>query len=37
MSVVDLLMNCGYTSALEIIRSGRRPMLTPAELKETAQ
>jgi hypothetical protein len=36
MSIVDLLMNCGYASALEIIRSGRRPMLTPAELKETA-
>ena len=35
MSIVDLLMNCGYASALEIIRSGRRPMLTPSELKET--
>ena len=34
MSVVDLLMNCGYGSALEIIRSGRRPMLTSAALKE---
>ncbi len=35
MSIVDLLMNCGYASALEIIRSGRQPMLTSAELKET--
>jgi hypothetical protein len=35
MSVVDLLMNCGYESALEIIRSGRRPMLTSAELKDS--
>jgi len=35
MSIVDLLMNCGYASALEIIRSGRRPMLTPSELKES--
>jgi len=35
MSIVDLLMNCGYASALEIIRSGRRPMLTPAELRES--
>ncbi|MEL7199134.1 MAG: WbqC family protein [Pseudomonadota bacterium] len=36
MSVVDLLMNCGYQSALEIIKSGRQPMLTSAELKELA-
>lgn len=35
MSIVDLLMNCGYESALEIIRSGRRQMLTPAELRES--
>lgn len=35
MSVVDLLMNCGYANALEIIRSGRRPMLTSSELKES--
>ena len=34
MSIVDLLMNCGYASALEVIRSGRRPMLTPSELRE---
>jgi hypothetical protein len=34
MSVVDLLMNCGYASALEIIRSGRRPMLAPSELRD---
>ena len=35
MSIVDLLMNCGYESALEIIRSGRRPMLAPSELRES--
>jgi hypothetical protein len=35
MSIVDLLMNCGYASALEIIRSGRRAMLTPSELRES--
>ncbi len=34
MSIVDLLMNCGYASALEIIRSGRRPMLAPSELRQ---
>jgi hypothetical protein len=34
MSIVDLLMNCGYASALEIIRSGRRPMLAPSEMRE---
>lgn len=34
MSIVDLLMNCGYESALEIIRSGRRPFLASAELRE---
>lgn len=33
MSIVDLLMNCGYASALEIIRSGRRSMVTSSELK----
>jgi hypothetical protein len=33
MSMIDLLMNCGYGSALEIIRTGRRPMLTPAEMR----
>lgn len=36
MSVVDLLMNCGYAGALEIIRSGRRPMLESRELQEQA-
>jgi hypothetical protein len=36
MSIVDLLMNVGYESALEVIRSGRRPMLTSAQLKELA-
>jgi hypothetical protein len=35
MSIVDLLMNCGYASALGIIRSGRRPMLTPSELRKS--
>jgi WbqC-like protein family len=35
MSIVDLLMNCGYASALEIIRSGRRPMLTSSELTKS--
>lgn len=35
MSIVDLLMNSGYASALEIIRSGRRPMLTVSELRES--
>ena len=36
MSIVDLLMNSGYASALEIIRSGRRPMLSPSELRKSA-
>lgn len=35
MSIVDLLMNCGFDAALEIIRSGRRPMLSSSELKES--
>ena len=35
MSIVDLLMNCGYASALEIIRSGRRPMLASSDLRES--
>ncbi|MBD2842452.1 WbqC family protein [Erythrobacter rubeus] len=34
MSVVDLLMNCGYSKALEIIRSGRRPLLTSADMRK---
>lgn len=34
MSIVDLLMNCGYDAALEIIRSGRRPALGSADMKE---
>jgi hypothetical protein len=34
MSIVDLLMNCGYAAALEIIRSGRRAMLAPSELRD---
>lgn len=36
MSIVDMLMHTGYEAALELIRSGRRPMLTSAELKEMA-
>jgi hypothetical protein len=35
MSIVDLLMNYGYASSLEIIRSGRRPMLSPSDLRES--
>ena len=35
MSIVDLLMNCGYDSVLEIIRSGRRPMHTSSELRKS--
>ena len=35
MSIVDLLMNCGYDSALQIIRSGRREPLSSAELRES--
>jgi hypothetical protein len=35
MSIVDLLMNCGYASALELIRSGRSPMRTPSEMRES--
>ena len=34
MSIVDLLMNCGYDQALDIIRSGRRNMLTSREMKD---
>ena len=34
LSIVDLLMHCGHAGALEIIRSGRKPMLSGAELKE---
>ncbi|MBV7264811.1 WbqC family protein [Erythrobacter ani] len=34
MSIVDLLVNCGYPSALEIIRSGRRAPLTSFEMKK---
>jgi hypothetical protein len=36
MSIVDLLMNCGYAAALEIIRAGRRAMLNSAEMKDLA-
>ncbi len=34
MGIVDLLMNSGYAAALEIIRSGRQPMLTSADMKK---
>ena len=34
MSVVDLLMHCGAKAALDIIRSGRRPMLSCADMRE---
>ena len=36
MSVIDLLMRRGYADALGVIRSGRRPMLTSAELQDVA-
>lgn len=36
MSVVDLLMNCGFEAALDIIRSGRRDLLSSCELKKAA-
>jgi len=36
MSVVDLLMNCGFGSALDIIRSGRREQLTGNALRGLA-
>ena len=35
MAIIDLLMNCGYESALEIIRSGRREMLGFMKFRET--
>lgn len=35
MSVVDLIMNCGYAQALTIIRSGRREMIPYAEFRKT--
>jgi len=34
MSIVDLLMQYGFDAALDIIRSGRRPMLASAELRK---
>lgn len=33
MAVVDLLMNCGYEQALQIVRSGRRAMIPAAEFR----
>ena len=35
MSIVDLLMNCGYASALDVIKSGRCPPLSSAQLRES--
>lgn len=35
MAIIDLLMNCGYDSALEIIRSGRREMIGFMEFRKT--
>jgi hypothetical protein len=32
MSMVDLLMNCGWMGALELIRTGRRPMVHYREM-----
>lgn len=34
MSVVDLLMRCGSQAALDIIRSGRTPMLSCTDMRE---
>jgi hypothetical protein len=34
MSFVDLLMNCGYQSSLQILRSGQRPPISSRELAE---
>ena len=36
MSIVDMLMHCGFGSTLEIIRSGRRQELTSAQLTKIA-
>ena len=36
MSVIDLLMHCGYHAALDLIRSGRKPALTSSQLKDLA-
>ncbi|BDI60598.1 WbqC family protein [Qipengyuania nanhaisediminis] len=36
MSVIDLLMNCGFGSALDLIRSGRRERLAGHQLKDLA-
>lgn len=35
MSIVDLLMNCGFAAALDIIRSGRRTSRKSVEMKES--
>ncbi|WP_051617023.1 WbqC family protein [Desulfonatronovibrio hydrogenovorans] len=34
MCILDLLMNCGYEQALDLIRSGRRPMIPYQEFRE---
>ena len=34
MSIIDLLMNCGYKHALSIIRSGRRKKIPYAQFRK---
>lgn len=34
MCILDLLMNCGYEQALDLIRSGRRPMIPYQEFRK---
>ena len=36
MSVVDMLMHCGFSSALDIIRTGRREELSSCEMRQLA-
>lgn len=36
MSIVDMLMHCGFGSALDIIRSGRREELSSGEMRQLA-
>lgn len=33
LSIVDLAMSCGFEQSLEVIRSGRRPCLTPQGMR----
>lgn len=37
LSIVDLLMNCGYDEGREIIRSGRQMPLSSAQVREASQ